>query len=1183
MPLLNANGRADLQTSRVFRRKRKAVCLLVIILGLVTGASEKATCQEPTTAADQKSELEEAERLSQKAKNLSREYEYGQAILLADRALAIRENVLGPYHPLVANSLNSLADLYRSNGSDERAEPLYQRALAIREKALGPDHPDVAASLNRLAKLYIGKRDYVRAEPLLYRAIAIAEKVLGVQHPTVALYLNNLALLYSDSKLEQRADLSLERSFAILEKAPIADYLDNAQEIAQSLKTLANRYEGKGDRVRLEKLLQRGIPIFEKLPGFKLYVVTSLKTLAELYWSNGDLVRAEPLLQRALVIFETEAGSDDPELILFLQQLATLYVAKGDYVRAEPLLQRGLAIFEKRPDAEADIAASLNTLAALYMNKGDLDRAEPLLDRAVRIREKIGVSMSLASADIVDLPKALTRLANLYASKGEFARAEALLQRALAIRQKEAGADHSDVAGSLNNLALLYYQKGDLVKAESFFERAIAIQEKLFPAEHREIAVTLFNLANVYLDKGEFTRAEALVQRALAIREKELGAEDPELAIYLNGLGALYKAEGDFARAEPAFHRSLAILEKTLGNYHPNVANLLSKLALMYEAKGDTARAIQLRTSGNEIREHNLTLILSAGSEEQKRLYMSTFSYETDYTISLHTRSSPSSVESARLALTTILRRKGRALDAMTDQIGSLRRHLEPQDRKLLDELSAARAQLSNLVLTGPGNATPAEHQTAVDKLKAEVERLEAAISSRSVEFSGQAQTVTLEKVQNAIPAGAALVEFVSYKPFDAKRLKYEAARYAAYILRSRGMPQWVDLGEAAAIDRGVANFRSALTKPASPNVKQAARALDEKMMRPIRKLLFDTNQIFISPDGALNLIPFGALVDEQNRYLVETYSITYLTSGRDLLRLQVHSESRQSPLVMANPKFNIPDATGHQTAVYSDGTKRRRSLDFSELHFGPLEGTAGEAQALRSLLPGVRVLTGAEATEATLKQVSGPSILHIATHGFFLPDQVQASGESASKRGLEIMTLTQPQSEGGENPLLRSGLALAGVNQRQSGAGEDGVLTALEAAGLDLWGTKLVVLSACETGLGEVKNGEGVYGLRRALVLAGSESQMMSLWQVSDDATRELMVSFYKRLQAGEGTTEALRQVQLEMLQSTMLSRSGQKRGLGIGTGGMETKKNWRHPFYWASFIQSGEWRSLDGANGLR
>ncbi|HKZ80574.1 MAG TPA: tetratricopeptide repeat-containing protein, partial [Pyrinomonadaceae bacterium] len=220
MPFLNVTRRADLQTSRVLRRKKRAICLLVIIIGLVTAASEevtgasekvtgaskclavfledkseRASCQEPiSTAADQKSELDEAERLTQKAKDLSLIYEYRQAILLVERALAIREKALGPNHPLVANSLNSLADFYRSDGSDERAEPLYQRALAIREKALGPDHPDVAASLNGLAKLYRGRQDYVQAEPLFHRAIAIAEKGLGVRHPTVALYLNNLAL-----------------------------------------------------------------------------------------------------------------------------------------------------------------------------------------------------------------------------------------------------------------------------------------------------------------------------------------------------------------------------------------------------------------------------------------------------------------------------------------------------------------------------------------------------------------------------------------------------------------------------------------------------------------------------------------------------------------------------------------------------------------------------------------------------------------------------------------------------------------------------------------------------------------------------------------------------------------------------------------------------------------------------
>jgi CHAT domain-containing protein len=238
------------------------------------------------------------------------------------------------------------------------------------------------------------------------------------------------------------------------------------------------------------------------------------------------------------------------------------------------------------------------------------------------------------------------------------------------------------------------------------------------------------------------------------------------------------------------------------------------------------------------------------------------------------------------------------------------------------------------------------------------------------------------------------------------------------------------------------------------------------------------------------------------------------------------------------------------------------------------LPGTAQEAKALGDVLSGVKLWTGAQATEAALKQVSGPSILHIATHGFFLPDQAQAFGESA--RGIIVSTQTQT---GGENPLLRSGLALAGVNQHQSGAGEDGVLTALEATGLDLWGTKQVVLSACETGLGEVKNGEGVYGLRRALVLAGSESQVMSLWAVSDAATRDLMADYYKRLQAGEGRTEALRQVQLTMIKSAApTAPSAQQRDVGIEQRQKTPLEDRSHPFYWASFIQSGEWRSLSG-----
>jgi CHAT domain-containing protein len=246
-----------------------------------------------------------------------------------------------------------------------------------------------------------------------------------------------------------------------------------------------------------------------------------------------------------------------------------------------------------------------------------------------------------------------------------------------------------------------------------------------------------------------------------------------------------------------------------------------------------------------------------------------------------------------------------------------------------------------------------------------------------------------------------------------------------------------------------------------------------------------------------------------------------------------------------------------------------------AQMKFTRLPGTADEAKMLATILPDASVLTQEQATESALKRVTAPRILHLATHGFFMGDELSkkfalSGASSGSILGAGMMSR--------ENPLLRSGLALAGANEQPNNSVDDGILTALEAASLDLWGTKLVTLSACETGLGEVKNAEGVYGLRRALVLAGSEAQLISLWKVSDAGTRDLMVAYYRRLKNGEGRADALRQVQLAMLRGELSNSAASGKRETIDPDATSAIRSYRHPYYWAAFIQSGDWRVLDG-----
>ena len=871
------------------------------------------------------------------------------------------------------------------------------------------------------------------------------------------------------------------------------------------------------------------------------------------YWRAGDYDKALPLAERSFEIREKLLGDSNRDTGLALFLVANVYSDKPDYQKAESLYLQALEILQKALGEDHILNSMvLNNLGIMYKDMGLYARADSTLRRALAIREKNLDPNHLMIAGT------LNNLAIVSKLKGDKETAIKYYERSLSIREKALGPNHPDVATTLNNIANLY---NDPKKAGDLYFRALRIREEALGADHIDVAQTLYNISKMYASANDYAKAKPLGERSLAIFEKAVGPEHPYTGYALNLLAIIYKNTGDLAKAEQLYLRSVDIKIKTQGPYHPDLAGVYANLANLYSIKGETEKALDAQEKANAIFEYNAELNLLAGSEKDKLGYLSIGAFTEDQSISLNFGVGRDSAKATDLAAESVLRQKGRVLEAISDSLGGLRRRFNATDQVLLTRLSDTSTKLSNLVLGGPQDISQADFIKKVKLLEADRDSLEDKISVQSAGFYKQSKPVTLKDIQAVVPKGASLIEFAVYQPISPKTFEFAAEtqndfasvgkpRYVAYVIL-HGSVKGIEIGYADEIDRMVAEFRAALRDPKSIDVRRVARRLDEKLMRPVRSLIGNSTRLILSPDGDLNLMPFEALVDEKNNYLVENYSVSYVSSGRDLLRMNVKRESHTPPLVVANPAFGEPDR-GLIAKVDLDlkrGTRRpslTTTRSITDTYFAPLGATAQEARSIQSLFPNAKLLSGEQATETALKQAYAPSILHLATHGFFLTGSQLPPGSKTGDRGSSSDTKI-------ENPLLRSGLALAGANEHQESA-DNGILTALEASGLNLWGTKLVVLSACDTGLGEVHTGEGVYGLRRSFQLAGAESLVMSLWPVSDYVTRQLMTGYYENLKQGIGRSDSLRDVQLEMLK----------------------KPATRHPFYWASFIESGDWRPL-------
>ena len=858
--------------------------------------------------------------------------------------------------------------------------------------------------------------------------------------------------------------------------------------------------------------------------------------MAELYKEQGKYERAEPLYQRSLSIWEKVFGKDHPDVATSLNNLAGLYKQQGKYTEAQLLYQRVLSILEKVLGKEhPNIAFALNNLAGLYKAKGEYIQAELLYQRALSILEKA------FGKDHLNVAYILNNLAGLYQLQGKYIQAQLLYQRSLTIKENFLEKDNSDIAISLNNLAGLYQHQGKYLQAEPLYQRALAIWEKSLGADHPDIAISLNNLAGLYQLQDKYIQAETLYQRALSIGEKSLGINHPEVATSLNNLAGLYEAQGKYSQAESLYQRSLSIRERLLGKAHPDVADSLNNLAVFYYVRGDSSLATQFLSRGLTIEENNLSRSIAIGSERDKLNYIQYVVTHPNLSISLALGSKEPAAE--QLATANVLRHQGRVLDAMAGTMQTLRSQLKyrPDLQQLLDKWKTTLQQQSALRFGKHDRENSHDYQVRFEALEQAQQQIEAQLSAQSVNFRQTFAPIQTKGIQTLIPQSAALLQIVKYNPFNPKatyQKRWGEAHYAAVVLKSSGTPHWVNLGAAAQIDRNIQTFREYLQDGSSSDNRQRnqiARTLDRQIVQPLRPYLGDTRHLLLSPDAALNLIPFEALKDEDNKYLIERYAFSYLTSGIDLIRFTDAPPSRQVPVVFSEINYDRTTPVTKQTLAQAPQT---RSSDLASTNFSPLE-TSAETQQIRSIFPNALIFRDRDATKTALQQIKAPLILHLATHGFFIPAQN-----------------TEPSNPQPDNPLTRSGIVLAGANRdpqslEQSG---DGILTGLEAAGLDLYGTQLVVLSACETGLGDVSVGEGIYGLRRALVIAGAQTQILSLWKVKNDATTELMKNFYQNLQAGKGRHQALREAQLKLLNSP----------------------NYANPHYWAAFIPSGNWTPL-------
>lgn len=1132
--------------------------------------------------------------------------EYQKAEPLILEALEVFRATTGETGSDYADALGNLAFIYERSGKPREALPVQKQLLELKIKELGENHFSIGIYNHRISSIYISLTEYSQALEYERKALEIFTQAKGKQDSNAATATSNIAWLLGHVSYQARlrSDFTAAKE-ATQEKIAVESQLYGATnwrvtnsrlslEYLTTLEALSpdQRQEldtADGTRSTVDKLresspaealaeAEKGLAIRRRLLGNDHWLtIDSLALVAFVQKEMGRYENARPVYMQLPQLMSKARGEASPSHAIMLHNLGDLHLDMGEWEKAKAAFDSALKIAKQAfGERDQNYANTLNSMAVTNEYLGDYLAAEANHKQAVRIRfETLGPKH-------VDYAHSLLNLGWFYGnSLGDSTKAEQLLKEAINIYRDASGEKSAFYARGIDFLATLYTNSQRYESAEPLYREALEIRRVLRGEESFEYTTSLENLGVMLMNQGKYADAEPLLLKVLEITKKLAGEESARLVISLNNLAYLNQATGRRKQAHEWQQQSVAICREAYGKADPTYADALGRLAISYALIGDPTRGLPLAEEAlaiaHKCMEHNSTF-----QSERQQLAMRTALWtHLDRYLDVARQSNVASGD----MYSAVLGWKG-AVSARQGEIRRLHRQLRNTGNaeivRLEDELDAAVRNLA--VLSRHSDPDNQERRFRIEELSEKVETLQKELTKYSVELGKQqeAKQRRWNDVATVLPDEVLLVDFISCQRFGAfEKGNPGKSVLTAYVLRKDRPVEYVEFGPVEPIASAIEKWRTYFGQ--GREGQEAGHQLRKLVLEPLQIHFAGAKAVLISPNGLTAPIPWAALPGRApGSYLLQEIAIATIPIP-SLLPGLVENKGKEFPpslLLVGDVDFG-GTLSAADPLLGSRGAVRGEEF----YKWEALPGTGREVSAINDVfnkLFGTQksvTLTRDRATKGAVRvETAKHPYVHFSTHGFFsAPLSLDGGGSASDAKGGRGSTA----DVSGLHPGLLSGLVLTGANQRPEPGQDDGILTALEVAELDLHNVELATLSACETGLGQSAGGEGLLGLQRSFQSAGAKTVVASLWKVSDSATKELMVRFYSNLWNSERKMtklEALREAQLWMMEQGAANPLVRQEVLGRGLREVESdivvQTGKLPPYFWAAFVLSGDWR---------